>query len=765
MKKISTNFKKMSLGIFASVLFTCSIKATTYTATQSGNWSSALTWGGAGSPGSTIGTIDNVIIPAGIDVTLDMDVAVNSVVSSISVAGSLASTTNSLTVTQGALQGAGIMNLYYVEIGTLGTMSFSGTLTAGRFVNSGAAIILSSSIIINDSLILNSGSLAFNAGSTLTMNANSNIKLAAGSMSISGGVLSAINNYDVIYVGSSKTSGIETGISTGAHNIWVNLTDSTQIVTLGNNLTVSGVMHNVMGKLAIGAHTLKMLGDYVATTNGKIQAIATSRLLLESTSAITSPITLGSATQFQYLEVNLGTSVSENFTGSFSVDTIHVINGTVGFTNTSTLTIASNGVYIWEGGSFSLGTSSFVGTNSYSVIYKGTNKTSAFEVSGLGLKNVTVNLGSMTNAVSINSNLTVSGLLNMTSGSLNLNTHSLYLNGTFSSTSNGTFQGNASSNLKINNTTVAFGDTINFASAQATLDTFSINTMASGWVILGSALTAENVVLKSGGVKLTNGDLTINSTGSIVGYDSTKYISTGGLGSLVMNVNTSSPYVLFPIGTNSSYAPASLQVISVTSGMFHANVQNGMLTNGISGVNMALTQSVVNHTWFIQEPTQAGALNANLQVQWKASEAMNNFDKTHAFISHYTNSAWDFNTISASTTVAGSFSQMTRTNLTSFSPFAVVDQNAVTGIEKVAMNAITLSIYPNPVANVVTIDFKNTTATSVDLYDEIGNKVYSTQISDKNAPCKIDISYFPAGIYYVKVGTTAEPIFKKIIKA
>src|ERR1700751_3693477 len=105
MKKIITNFKKMSVGVFALVLFTSNAKAITYTATQSGNWSSALTWGGTGSPGSTVGTVDNVVIPAGISVTLDMDVTVNSLVSYINVAGSLTSATNSLTITQGAIQG------------------------------------------------------------------------------------------------------------------------------------------------------------------------------------------------------------------------------------------------------------------------------------------------------------------------------------------------------------------------------------------------------------------------------------------------------------------------------------------------------------------------------------------------------------------------------------------------------------------------------------------------------------------------------------
>ena len=767
MKKTFTKIKKMSLGICALVLFASSMQAaTTYTASISGNWSNAATWGGVGSPGNTVGIGDNVIIPLGVTVTMDMDVAVNgAAISYINVMGTLTSTTNSLTITSGALQGTGIMNMMYVEIGSLGSMMFSGTITAANFVNSGAIITVASNIIINDSLILNSGSLAFNVGSALTMNASSNIKVSAGSMSVNTGVLSATNLYNVVYTGASKTSGIETGISTGANNVWVNLTDSTQTVTMGSDVTVTGILHHTMGKLAIGAHTLKLMGDYVATTNGKLQASSTSRLMLEATSAISSAFTLASATQFQYLQVNVGTLVSANFTGGFTVDTLDLKNGTAGFVNTSTLTVAPSGVLIIENGTFAFGTASFNGTNSYSVIYKGINKVSAFEILGAGLHNVMLDLTSAANTVSINSNMTIAGALNMNNGSLNLNSHKLYLTGTYTSTANGTFQGNTASSIFINNTTVAFGDTLNFMAAQSTLDTLSINTMLSSWVALGTGLTVENLTMISGGVMLTNGDLTVNSNGTIMGYDSTKYISTGGAGSLVMNVNAAAPYVLFPVGTNSSYSPASLQIASGTAGMFHVNVQNGMLANGTSGINLALTQSVVNRTWYVVEPAQTGALSANMQVEWKASEEMNSFDRTHAFISHYTTSLWDANTIGAATTVAGSYHQMIRTNLASFSPFAVVDQNAVTGIDKIAVNNITLSIYPNPAVNFAVIDFKNTDAKSVEVYNEMGSKVYSADIADKNTLHKIDIAALPAGIYYVKVATTSSPIFKKLIKS
>jgi hypothetical protein len=765
MKKINTYIKKICLGVFAFALFTGNINATTYTATQSGNWSSALTWGGGGSPGSIISSVDNVVIPLGITVTLDMNVAINSTLSYINVAGSLTSTTNSLTVTQGALQGTGTMNMVYVEIGSLGSMTFSGVMTASTFANMGSSLTISGAITITDTLMLDSGSVAFSASSELVMSTNSNIKVSSGSLSVSGGVLTATGTYNVIYIGTSKTTGVETSISTGPNNIWVNMSDSSQTVTLGNNITVNGTLYNNKGKLAIGAYTLKLMGDYSATVNGKINAISTSRLMLESTSAITSSFILTTASQFQYLEVNVGSSVTAHITGSFSVDTINLINGSAAFTNSSMLTMSSNAVYIWANGSFSLGSGSFVGTNSYSVIYQGGAKTAGFEISGSGLSNVTVNMASSANAVTLNSNLTIAGMLNLNNGSLNLNAHNLHLNGTFSSTANGTFQGNASSSIKINNTASAFGDTINFAAGQSTLDSLSINTMASGWVWLGTNLSLANLTLMSGGVMLTNGDLTINSTGAIIGYDSVKYVGTSGSGSLVMNVNLASPYVVFPVGTGSDYSPASLQLVSGTAGMFHVNVANGVWSGGTSGTNMATTLSVVNRTWFIVEPTQTGSLNANLQVTWTASEEMNGFDRAHAYISHYTSSAWDATSLSSATLVGGSFYQMTRANLTSFSPFAVADNNSSLGIEKISNSSnIGLSIYPNPATGIANINLTDVNAQSVEIYNEIGSKVYSTEITDKNTQPSIDVSYLPAGVYYIKVNTSADSIFKKLIK-
>jgi hypothetical protein len=53
----------------------------------------------------------------------------------------------------------------------------------------------------------------------------------------------------------------------------------------------------------------------------------------------------------------------------------------------------------------------------------------------------------------------------------------------------------------------------------------------------------------------------------------------------------------------------------------------------------------------------------------------------------------------------------------------------------------------------------------LEVYNEIGNKVYSAEVVNKNSVQKIDISSLPAGVYYVKVSTATEPLFKKLIKS
>jgi len=75
-------------------------------------------------------------------------------------------------------------------------------------------------------------------------------------------------------------------------------------------------------------------------------------------------------------------------------------------------------------------------------------------------------------------------------------------------------------------------------------------------------------------------------------------------------------------------------------------------------------------------------------------------------------------------------------------------------------------MYPNPVKNVLTLDFKKTLEedTSVEVYDLLGNISYSNVIKkNERSDLSIDFGGFPANVYYVKIVNKKGTIIKKVI--
>lgn len=73
------------------------------------------------------------------------------------------------------------------------------------------------------------------------------------------------------------------------------------------------------------------------------------------------------------------------------------------------------------------------------------------------------------------------------------------------------------------------------------------------------------------------------------------------------------------------------------------------------------------------------------------------------------------------------------------------------------LDEISLSLYPNPVANAITISSENSAELDVFIYDAMGNNLF-TQKNVESFPYRVSISHFPKGCYVLKVmnkiGTT-----------
>ena len=75
-----------------------------------------------------------------------------------------------------------------------------------------------------------------------------------------------------------------------------------------------------------------------------------------------------------------------------------------------------------------------------------------------------------------------------------------------------------------------------------------------------------------------------------------------------------------------------------------------------------------------------------------------------------------------------------------------------------------IHIYPNPSSGIFNIEFNETLAQKVTVYDAIGKVVYENMTDTNSTNVRIDISEFTTGMYFVKINAREKVIIKKIIK-
>ncbi len=766
MKKQLLNLKiaALALGIFFSTAASAA-----FTAVTSGNWSSASTWGGI-APTATVLNQD-ITIPSGITVTLDADVTFSGLLNSFVVNGTLSNTTgNGITMTQGALSGNGTITVNRLTFTSLGSCSFSGNLNLKRFINSAALLGLAAIVNVSDTLELESGNILLNTNANLTMISNSTVKVNNGSMTIGGGIFNSSNAYNVMYIGTSKTTGIELNTVTLKH-AYLNMNNNNQTVTLNNNTTINGNLNLTSGKLMLNGNHLTTWGDVNMGGGSTINSTASSMMTIEGSGSLTNMLMFDAGSIINTITINRTNNATVKLGSSLTIDgKVNLMQGNFSIEGGGMLTMASSSTVHIEKGALAVNTGSFNGTSPYNVEYMGsTDATSGIELNASGLNNVWVNYSNNSNKVTISNDINIAGNLKMQKGKLDLNGRNLFLNGTISSSTNGMFIGNNTSEMHLNLSSVT-NDTIYFDNASAsnqTLSKFRLNMGGTNPVIhLGSKLIISNELsFVKGQVALSsNNDLEIMSAATITGYDDTKYVVTSGNtnGALVMNVNAGSSYVTFPVGTNSNYSPAFVQQASAaSSGNFNVRAMNTVLSGGTYGPVNSNTLKVVNRTWFVN--SGVSNINANLKFGWVAAAEVNGFDRTNAYVSHYTSNAWDVISGSSATLSANNTYELSRSGITSLSPFAVTEVGEPLKINEVSgLNGIEL--YPNPSKDAVTVKVNANDNFKYELTDITGRTILTT--SNANNLNKFDVSNLKTGYYFIKITNLNESktITKRFVK-
>ncbi|HYG50775.1 MAG TPA: T9SS type A sorting domain-containing protein [Flavobacteriales bacterium] len=739
--------------------------ASAFTAVISGAWSNAATWGGIAPTGTVSG--QDIIIPSGITVTMDTDVSFSGVLNNFTVNGVMNGSAYNLTMVQGSFSGSGMVNIHKISFtNLLATMSYTGTLNVDEFDNNGAALSLAAVVNVADTLHLTAGSIALNTGANLTTLSNSTIKIDNGSMSVSGGIFTSSNNYNVMYVGTNKTSGVELNSST-IQNLYVNLNDNTQVVVLAGNLVINGDFYHTRGRLSIGSNSLTIAGNMFKGPGVMLAGISSSDLTFTGINPPVQSITFISGSSLNKLEVNysgageLKLSSPIDVTGSLNLN-----KGKLSLGSGSTLTMAAGSTVHIEDGMLQLDTGTFNGVATYNVEYMGGSMNTGIELSGAGLNNITINLPVVSNIIILNSDLTVTGNLMMVKGKLNIFNSTLSVNGLLSQTADAPFVGTANSELELNMTS-AMGDTIYFHTGYQQLSSLRVNVGGDDIVLGTDLIIYDELDMTSGRLDINNHMLTIASTGAITNFDDNNYIIAQGSGKLIMHVNSAGPYVTFPIGTYTNYSPAYVQqTASGTSGNFHASVMSGVYTNGTTGFNSALTESLVNRTWLIEEESGV-SVNTNIKLGWKAAAEVNGFDRTSCYISHYNGGMWDAQAPAAASTGSFSTYEITRLSLATLSPFAVADDNAVLETEELAMLQEGIVIYPNPSRDYVFVENANyINDFKYEVVDVTGKVIMAVDIANKGDRHVFDVTKLINGYYFIRATNlnTKEIITKRFIK-
>ena len=190
------------------------------------------------------------------------------------------------------------------------------------------------------------------------------------------------------------------------------------------------------------------------------------------------------------------------------------------------------------------------------------------------LNNLTINTGSG-NQVSLTNNLTVAGTLTLTSGSLNVGSNTLTLNGAAISPSAST------SLITTSSSNLVFGgsaSSVYIPSSVTALNKLTINN-ASGVTLNGPTTVNGTLTLTSGALNTTSTNLL-----SLVGGSSTTNIGSNSAyvnGPLQWNIpsGVSAASYYYPIGNLGVYAPFSLNNVTTTA----ASTVQVQVTHGATG--------------------------------------------------------------------------------------------------------------------------------------------------------------------------------------
>jgi hypothetical protein len=233
-----------------------------------------------------------------------------------------------------------------------------------------------------------------------------------------------------------------------------------------------------------------------------------------------------------------------------------------------------------------------------------------------------------------------------------------------------------------NATTVNFSGTTAQTIGAAKLGNVTLSGSGTTPKVLGGAVNVGGTLDLSNGMLNTSGNVLtmLNQTSTIAGASASHYVMTNGSTGRVaisgIGTTGRTGAIIFPIGTT-DYTPATITNTG-TNDVFSVTVGDGI---SLQGTGTSTTTHVVNKTWDVTEAV-AGGSNVTLAVQWNAADEIGGFNRNSAAIVHYENGAWNSQCYTCYYAASGSDPySISRTGITTFSPFAVQDNTKPLPVE------------------------------------------------------------------------------------
>ena len=520
-----------------------------------------------------------------------------------------------------------------------------------------ASVTLSKSIIFSgtgssviSNLVINSTGDVSNSSSGVTFTAvtvNSGVDLNKAIRLAGTGAVITMNNGGV-YPGTVTVSRDLHFGWTGSAPTISTITQTAGTLTLDNNLTVSNSLNLQGGTLNIGNRTLT-LSNQLTNSGGVITSGGSGSIIINGSGTLTGSLIMDQSNPGTTNALS-GLTIARS-AGVVQLGSALVINGSL----TTTLGVLDvNGQSLTLNGTASVASGSGIRINlSSDLTINGSSNfgTLGFDITRPGatnkIRNLTLNWGSSSGALTLSSNLTVAGTLTINNGgTLGIGTNNtLTLKGTVAGT--GKITGSGSSNLTIdstgsfgslpmdlttpgitnalNNFTVSRGasSTLSLGTDLVVGGSFSLTTTALS--LNGNKLTLNGSVSQSGSTALITGSasssMAIGGTGSsgTLKFDQTTPGTTNALASLTVAKGTNGSVTL---GNNLVVGAAGVGALTITSGAL--SIGSNTLTiagtysassgfiRGSSTSNLNVTGTAVTGLTFDQSNPSSTGLIATL---------------------------------------------------------------------------------------------------------------------------------------------------------